>query len=208
MPTGLDCFLYILVLECVDIEGPFQYSSQNMNWRLSSQWVPKCQENNGNIFLNIQCRFNALCEMGYQSEFSLWQGGTWEEGISVLFFKLYIYWRKIPLVSLHPAATVRMGASPNILKIYVAIFTLIADGIRWWSFGEVMGSWNGGRPHEWISSLVRKASGGSWAFCQGRTQWGTGSLQPEEGLRQNRTTLAPDPGPQPPELWEVHFYGL
>ena len=116
LPTGLDCFLYILVLECVDIEGPFQYSSQNMNWRLSSQWVPKCQENNGNIFLNIQCWFNALCEMGYQSELSLWQGGTWEEGISVLFFKLYIYWRKIPLVSLHPAATGQNGCLPKYIK--------------------------------------------------------------------------------------------
>lgn len=97
---------------------------------------------------------------------------------------------------------VRMGASRN---PYVEILTLIGDGIRWWSFGEVMRSWSGGGPHEWISSLVRKAYRGSLAFCRGRTQWGIGSLQPEEGLCQHLTMLAPDPGPQPPELWEEHF---
>ena len=33
--------------------------------------------------------------------------------MSILFFKLYIYWRKFLLVFLHPGAMVRMGASPN-----------------------------------------------------------------------------------------------
>lgn len=31
LPEVLDCFLYISVLECTDIEGPLQYSSQSMN---------------------------------------------------------------------------------------------------------------------------------------------------------------------------------